>query len=95
MDIALDPHSKKVNLLVNGPLSSVKITRHGSSLKSSSSQSSATSRTFAAGQLDWWIEKNHTSKPLDEEISSLSLRDSLADGQDVEVGWTATPISDS
>jgi hypothetical protein len=89
MDISLDPHSKKVNLLVNGPLSSVKITRHSSSgsshLRRRSSQTPSTSQTFAAGQLDWWIEKNHSNNPLEKETSGFSLRNSLENGQNVEV----------
>lgn len=82
-DIKLPENSQKVNLLVNGPLSSVKITRHQHGL-SSNLVTSSPSRAVAAGQIDWWIERNYFDSILENDLKRLSVSGDEA-GVDVEV----------
>ena len=58
MDIHIDPHNKKINLKVNGPLSlsKIKVLRHFSPAGKESKSNKIP--TFAAGQTEWWIERN-------------------------------------
>ena len=88
-DIILDPHSKKINLLVNGPLSSIKIVRHGAGAKNVSSGNQTASRAVAAGQEDWWIEKNHpklTDKNKTKSIQRDGVLSISMEDINVEVG---------